>query len=451
MNISRKILSIFSLLALLTLAIVTPVYAFEGRDGEHVVIKAGEVVNDDLYVSAQTFTLDGTVNGDLVVGAQTVIINGTVNGDLIAAAQTVIVNGTVSDSVRAGGAAIQIGSKAQIGTDLLAGGASLEMQSGSKVGRDLLVGSGQVLLAGEVVRNVWAGTGALELRGNVGGDVHAYVNLNENTRNSPPTQMYMTQSPIMIPPVQPGLTIDDTAKIGGNLQYTCTMDANIPPGTIGGEVTRVMPQVAEHDVNFASRQATPAQKVISWILDLLRSVVTLILLGLLLIWLFPKFMKLLPETLKTQPWSSLGWGAITWAAFFFALLAITLVMILGGLVFGLLTLGGLSGTVIWLGILLLFGLTILFVLVTSYLTKVVVGDAIGKWILRRVNSSLAEHKIWPMMIGVVVLVLVIGLLRFPLIPLGFLGFLVNFAVILFGLGTLWIWGRESMRARKAAQ
>lgn len=449
MSISRKILSIFSLLVLLTLTFVTPAYAFEGRGGDHVVIKAGEVINDDLYVSAETFTLEGTVNGDLLVGAQTVIINGTVNGDLFAAAQTVIINGKVSDSARVGGAAVQIGSKAQIGTDLLVGGASLEMQSGSTVGRDLLVGSGQALLAGDVTRNVWAGTGALAVRGTVGGDMHAYVNLDENSRNSPPMQMYMTQSPIMIPPVQPGLTIESTARIDGNLQYTGTIDADVPAGVVGGKVTRMTPQVTEYKV--APHKVTPAQKVIAWTFGLLRSIATLILLGLLLFWLFPKFMKFLPETLKTQPLPSLGWGAITWAAFFFALLAIILVTILGGLVFGLLTLGGLSGTIIWLGILLFFGLTVLFILVTSFLTKVVVGDAIGKWVLARTSPSLAGHKIWPMVIGVTVLVLVIELLRFPLIPLGFLGFLVNFAVILFGLGTLWIWARESMRARKAAQ
>lgn len=262
-------------------------------------------------------------------------------------------------------------------------------------------------------------------------------------------QMYMTQSPIMIPPVQPGLTIESTARIDGNLQYTGTIDADVPAGVVGGKVTRVTPQVTEYKV--APHKVTPAQKVIAWTFGLLRSIATLILLGLLLFWLFPKFMKFLPETLKTQPLPSLGWGAITWAAFFFALLAIILVTILGGLVFGLLTLGGLSGTIIWLGILLFFGLTVLFILVTSFLTKVVVGDAIGKWVLARTSPSLAGHKIWPMVIGVTVLVLVIELLRFPLIPLGFLGFLVNFAVILFGLGTLWIWARESMRARKAAQ
>jgi len=450
MKLSRKLLSAFSLFALLALTVVTPAYAFEGRSGNDVVIQQNEVINDDLYVSAQTFTLNGTVKGDVVVGAQTVIINGTVDGDVIAAAQTVVINGTVSDNVRIAGAALQIGNKAQVGSDVIAAGGSLEIQQGSQIGRDVVVGSGQVLMAGDVTRNVWAGTGGLDLRGSVGGDVHAYVNVDENSKTSPPMQMYMGQSPIMIPPVQPGLTVEDNAKVGGDLQYTGTVDVPIPTAVVAGKVSRVAPQVNNQKV-AAPRVITPAEKVLTWVLGLLRSMVTLILIGLLLIWLFPKFMQALPEKLKTQPWPSLGWGAIAWSAFFFALLAILLVMILGGIVFGLLTLGGLSGTIIWLGIFSLFGLTVLFILVTSFLTKVVVGDAIGKWLLKQTNPALAEHKVWPMVIGVIVIVLVVGLLRFPLIPLGFFGFLVNFAVVLFGLGTLWLWGREVMQARKAAQ
>jgi hypothetical protein len=48
-----------------------------------------------------------------------------------------------------------------------------------------------------------------------------------------------------------------------------------------------------------------------------------------------------------------------------------------------------------------------------------------------------------MVIGVLVTLAVVALLSFPAIP-GFFGWLVNAAVILFGLGTLWIWGRDRL-------
>jgi len=447
MKTIHKFLSVFSLLALLTLTFATPALAFDGRNGDKVVIKAGEVIEDDLYVTANEFVLDGTVKGDLTVFARTITINGTVEGDLLAMGQVVVVNGTVTDDARIAGAALQVGKDASIGSDLLGGGGSLETKSGSTIAGELVFGAGQALLDGDVSGDVLAGTAALELGGSFGGDVQAYVDVTEDTQSAPPMNMFMTDIPITLPSVEPGLTVNDSAQIAGDLKYTSTIDLPVPGGVVGGDVTRTAPQVSAEATYVPP---TPADKVGTWALGLLRTVVTLILFGLLLGWLFPVFMKALPEKVKAQPWASLGWGAIAWAAFFFGLFAIVLVMIFGGMVFGFLTLGGVSGSIIWLGILTLFAATVLFVLAASYLTKIVVGDMMGKWILNRTSPTLAEHKTWPMVIGVTVLIIIIELFRFPLLPLGFFGWLINFSVILCGLGALWIWGRETIQARKTA-
>lgn len=447
MKHTQKIISVLMLLVLITLAFATPVHAFDGRTGNNIVIKEGEIINDDLYVSAESFTLNGTVKGDVIVAGQTITINGTVEGDLIAAGQTIIINGTVMDDARIFGAALQVGEGAKVGSDLIAMGASVETKAGGTTGGDLILGSGQALLAGDVAGRVLAGTSALELRGSFGGNVQAFVNATEEGDSAPPMNMYMTNIPISLPSVAPGLTVADSAKIVGNLQYSSTKDLPIPSGVVAGKVTRTVPEVGPNAVNV---QPTNGQKVVTWALDLFRAIVTLVLFGLLLGWLFPKFMKTLPENLKAQPLVSLGWGAITWAAFFFAVLAIILLMVMGAILFGFLTLGGLSGTIITIGILSLLALTIGFILASSYLTKIVVGETLGKWMLGRIKPELAEHKFWPMIVGVIALILVIGLLNFPLLPLGFFGWLVNFVVILFGLGALWIWGRTALKARKTA-
>jgi len=78
---------VFSLLAILVLTFTRPASAFDGRSGENIVIKSDEVIDDDLYVTAGTFVLDGTVNGDLIVVGQTLTINGKVDGDVMAAGQ----------------------------------------------------------------------------------------------------------------------------------------------------------------------------------------------------------------------------------------------------------------------------------------------------------------------------------------------------------------------------
>jgi hypothetical protein len=440
MSKTAKIVSLVAGLGLLVLAIATPVLAFENRAGDTIVIGKNEVIEDDLYVTAATIVLDGTVKGDLIAAGQTITINGTVEGDLLAAGQAVIINGEVKDDARIAGAGLQIGSTAVIGDDLVAAGASLETLPGSKVGGDLLVGSAQLLLAGDVAGDVLAGTAGLELRGSVGGNMKAYVDVTSDTQGMPPMNMYMNDMPIAIPTVPAGLTIAQDASIAGDLEYTSTMDLKFPSGVIGGKVTRTAPAI-DPQVQRQIEQA-PAQKVTTWALDMLRLAATIILLGLFLGWLFPKFMKALPENVRAQPWASLGWGAVAYAAFFFALLAVLLAMIFGGIIFGIFTLGGLTGTIICVGLVTLFAMTIGFVIVTSYLTKVVVGDMLGKWLFKFINPALAEHKFWPMILGVIVLVFSIGILRFPLISIGFFGWLANFATILCGLGALWLWGRD---------
>jgi cytoskeletal protein CcmA (bactofilin family) len=115
-----------------------------------VVIGSGEVIDDDLYVGATEFILEGTVNGDLIAFAQTVTINGTINGDLISAGQTLIVNGHVAGTIRMAGSVLFVGDQAYIGEDIVSAGYSLEVRKGSAIGKDLVFAGGQLLLAGNV-------------------------------------------------------------------------------------------------------------------------------------------------------------------------------------------------------------------------------------------------------------------------------------------------------------
>jgi len=406
----RKFLSIFALVTLSSLTFASSAHAFDGRSGDNIVIESDEVINDDLYVTAGVFVLDGTVNGDLIAVGQTITINGTVDGDLMAAGQTVVVNGTVTGAIRMAGSVLLVDENASIGGDIIGAGYSLEIQEGSGIGQDLVFAGGQILLAGDVSRNVQVATGAFELRSTVGGNVTAEVG--EAGQAGPPPTMFMPQSPISVPTVKPGLTLDPSAKIEGNMEYTQTKELTFPSGVIAGQVTRNEPATDQ----AAARQETASDKILKWGINILRTSITLILIGLFLLWLFPFFMQGLSGKLQSAFWPSLGWGVVAYAAFFFLLLITIVGMIVGGLLFGTLTLGGLAGTVVWLGILSLFALILGFVLVTSFVAKVVFGQALGRWLLVRTNSSLADHRFWPMVIGVIITVAVIALLSFPLIP-----------------------------------
>jgi hypothetical protein len=253
--------------------------------------------------------------------------------------------------------------------------------------------------------------------------------------------IYIAQSPISIPSISSGLNISPNAKIAGNLEYTGTIELSIPSGVVGGKTTRTEPKL---DPATIVVQPTNSQRIGAWALNMLRGMLTLILFGLFIGWLLPKFKQALPEQLRAKPWASLGWGAVAWMAFFFALPGIVLM-------FAFLILFGLGWNIFWLGFLTLSVLCISFIIVILYLTKVIVSETLGKWLVKLFNPALAEHKVWPMILGVIVIMFFVELVRFPLLPFGSISWLlIQFTMILFGLGALWLWGRERF-AKKTSE
>jgi hypothetical protein len=162
---------------------------------------------------------------------------------------------------------------------------------------------------------------------------------------------------------------------------------------------------------------------------------------LLLLWLFPGFIKTTTERIKTAPLPSIGWGIVHIAAFFFALLIITIAMIVGGIAFGILTLGELTGTIIFFGLLLMFAIIFGFCLAVGFVAEIIISILSGQLILARINPALAEHKYWPLIIGVVIYAI--------LTAIPFFGGLVSIVVVLLGLGSLWYFG-QGLLAKKPA-
>lgn len=416
------------LLATLALSVVTPALAFDGRSGDDVKVAAGEVINDDLYVTGQTLVMDGTVKGDVVVFAKTITINGTVEGDVIGAGQDIIINGTVGGAVRIAGAALYLGEKAKIGTDLIGASASLEARKGSTIGRDLVFAGGQALLSGNVARNVNATASGLQLAGLVGGNLTADVG-NPDQGHNTGTHAYLPNSTVSIPVVKTGLNIDPAAKIGGSLEYTSSKPFDIAAGVVTGKVTRLEPKADE----TLPKPPTLTEQILDGTLNAIRLIITLLLFGLLLGWLFPGFMSSTTGHLQVAPLLALGEGVLSIAAFCFALFALIVVIIIGAIVFGVLTLGQVTGTIIVLGLLAIFALILGFVLAVSFIAQIVVSILSGRMILARIRPDLAASRYWPLALGVVIF----GILS--AIPI--LGVFVNLIAVLFGLGAIWHIGR----------
>lgn len=101
------------------------------------------------------------------------------------------------------------------------------------------------------------------------------------------------------------------------------------------------------------------------------------------------------------------------------------VVILLLIILGLLSLGNLGGSIFWLAFAILITLFVLFVLALIYLAKTVVSMLIDKATLQRFNPDAAEKILWPLLIGMLVIVF--------LIELSLIGWLLNFVLTLIGL------------------
>jgi len=418
----RRGLGLLLLATLLLAALAPAVWAFDSRSGDTVVIGADEVVNDDLYVIADTFTLDGTVKGDVVVMGSTITINGVVEGDLMGGGQSIIINGLVQDDARVGGAAITLGAKGQVGDDLVGGGWSLETQPGSTVGGDLVFAGQQALLAGSVTGNVDAAVNSLMLTGTVGGNVDAVVGPSDRPSFSP--FMFMPNAP-SVPSVPAGLTVEG-AEIGGTLKYTSPQEYQVPDS--------VKSEYSPPPVQPGAEAAKPARSpILGWLLGFVRGFAALLLAGLLLVWLAPRFTNGLVQALAAKPLPSLGWGFVMLIGFFVLVPLVLAVIIALAVLFGFLTLGSLTTLAILLGLLLLLALVVAFVLVVSWLSRIVVSIWLGRLILQRIKPDWANHRIWPLLIGLIIIVLL------STVPI--LGGLVGLLISLWGLGAVWLWWR----------
>lgn len=432
------------LLGLLTLGLASPARAFDGRDGDkEIVIAADEVIEDDLYLSAEKITVNGTIKGDLVAAGQTIIVNGVVEGDANLAGQSVLLTGKINDDARIAAAALLVDSYARIGDDLVVALGSLETRDGSQIGGDLVMGGGQGLIAGEVAGNAWVGTSAFELKGQIAGDLWLGLGEVEDEGQEPffPPMMFGRDAPFSLPGVRSGFVVDKDARIGGKLDYYYAKALTLPENVVAGGITRHEPP--QETVESRPQELTPLEMALENSLNGVRNMAVYILVGLILTWLFPSLIIKAVQNIKTSPLPALGWGIFSWPIFIFSLLAGVVIMILAITLFGALTLDSLLVWSVLLSLLFLVVISLGFVLALTLLTPIIVSTLAGKLVFGLFSPNLAEHKIWPLVLGSVLFAI--------LTAIPYAGPVVFMLVMPFGLGALWMMILETFRKTKPAE
>lgn len=295
------------------------------KEGE-VIIPKGEIVNDDLFIGAQSAVVDGVVNGDVFVGAQTVKIGGTINGNLHIGAQTISLNGNVKGSVYVGAQSVNITSSNITGS-VIAGSQDLNIDNQSVVGGSIITGAASANINTQIKRNLLVGAGVL--------------------------------------------TIGDNTKIGKDLYYATGTEAgqtNISEKAIvAGEIHKTETTTPQVNVEKAQKDTTKffaGAKVASTMVSFIGAVI----IGLLAMKLFGSFISGATTTVTKSFWKSLGIGFVI------------VIATIPGIIVLLLTIVGIPVLGVSLALLGLYG----------YLAKIIVGNALGNALSTKFNWKIGK-------------------------------------------------------------
>jgi len=361
------------IVTLLMILNAVPLLAFDARSGMAVTVASGEVVDDDLYVAAETIIIDGTVDGDLWAAGNTITINGIVNGSVMAAGRIVNINGDITHAVRAVAETINI--NGDVGGDVIVGCGKANIASTARIGGDLLFGADIAGIDGLIEGNIKGSGSEVSISNVVNGNVELEVE---------------------------SLTILSTANIGGHLSYTSEEEADIQSGVqIAGATTHTLPEVKKNWTKVFPFVLFFG--VLAKVFNFLMALVA----GVVIIFLAPKKLTSITDAIGTRPGPSAGWGAMI--LFLTPIAALIVCFTIIGIPVGLITLA-------------IYGIAL-------YLAQIPVGLFIGRWIIGRFR--VVESK--AIMVGALAIGLAI-LKLLSLIP--YFGFVVGVAVVIFGLGAV---------------
>lgn len=402
-------------------------------DDEEVIVQAHEVIEDDLVVWAPYVRVDGLVKGDLVVLGSQVVVEGIVERDLLVASKTVYLNGSVGDDVRVACYAVALGEDAVVGDDFWSIDYSLEAKPGSRIGGALHSASRQALLAGQVAEDLQLRAGALDLAGLTGGSVQAVVGGLEGFQHS----SLVLDLALEIPTVPEGVTVQDSAAIGGNLDYRSPEPAAVSQGArIAGQVRHEPWRSASSGPaapSFDGDELLEESGHEGW-----ERLVVLLLVGWTLALLAPAFVGERAERIRAEPVGLLGWGlgtvigalvlAMILGTVFFIVMVVALATGFGGVALSAIVGGGLAQTV----------LVAVFLLAAVYLGPVLTSAGIGQALLARVRPRGGDRATTA---GALLAVGVGAAVYAALRAVPWLGVWVGLIGSLVGLGSLAIWLR----------
>jgi len=373
-----KSIAISTLITFVTLLFPTFVWAQrEMRTTRTVILPKDETVTRDFFIKAgEVVEIMGNVKGDVVVAGEDVVVEGKVDGDLLAVGGRIWVTGEVTQDIRVAGGEVILSGK--VGRNVTAFSGSIRIDEGAVVEGGVVAFAGDIFSSGDVRGDLWVAAGNLNLSGKVGGNIESYVGT---------------------------ISASSKADLGGDLIYTSDNEARIGKGaSIAGSLLRKTPPAGFSSKQIQKDQIRQVFRRIGYAAKFIGMLGALVV-GLLVVKLFPNSIKLIEPIIDKRLLASLGFG-------FIALIIIPIASIM------------LMFTVIGIPIAII---TLMFYLLALYLSKIFVSLWLGGKLIKLFNKNNDYLKI------------IIGLCAYYILTIiPFVGDLIALIAIISGLGSQFI-------------
>ncbi|MHB8134534.1 MAG: bactofilin family protein [Anaerolineaceae bacterium] len=449
--IKRKFsLIFFALLLILLFFIVRTNYA-SGlyQDG---IIGEDEVIADDLFINSPLISVDGKIQGiflaigkeitinqnailenDVYILAQKIVIHpgARLMGNVTLVAQTIEIDTTIDRNFYGASATLKLGSNTIINNDLFYAGFQIETAPESSILHNLYAAAYQSILSGTIHQNLRLAVAALDLQGIVSGNADILLDLwSINDDSIRFWQPYLNNFGIP-EPLPIGFRISDKARIEGQLVYSSNvaLEEALSINPSGGVIVRTP---SAGDQQFSS-QNKPSQMQTSPLtnhfLRSLRLFFSLLLCGILTIWIFPSFLNNSAVKVGEKPLHDFGIGLVTSITVYIGLFVLFLFLVISAMVFGLLSIGLLGNLFFGLGLVSLGWICLFFTILVKYTSKIVVAFWLGKMIMEKSINPVGKNNFLKLIVGI--LLFVLG----STIP--FIGWLISVSITWIGLGAMW--------------
>lgn len=335
--------------------------------GGITVNTGGAAIDGNLYVASFRSRLESAVGGDVTLVSLSGSVRGDVGGNVHVLGGRATVHGDVDGSIYVAGGNVEV--HGTVGGDLVVSAGRVTLTDGSQVQGDVVVFAGQVESAGTVDGTLYGSAFLVSQEGDVGGNLEIQANR---------------------------LTIMEGSQIGGDVRYQAPTDGDIADGAQIGGITERTNAAPWRGVGGGALAPFGGTLKLVWLL----------IAGAALVAIAPRVMNRFAEIASpvVQP-AIIGAIALLSLPVFATIAIIT---VLG----------------VPVGVLLL-----LAVGVGMYLSQVIVGLTLGRFLLpRRWRDGSRGYLLLAMTVGVIL----IGVLR--MLPVPYLNMVIVALVTILGFG-----------------